>query len=122
MSHSGLQAGTGTRRSAQARVAPLSSAGTPVRCLPEVPNPVIFNDRPGRAGPQAALPHLAVEWLQRRWAALLRTGAPRLNTIYIVAGLIIVPVLEKQFYTRYSHGILFKQKMPDRYRNNETGL
>jgi len=32
---------------------------------------MIFNDRPRRAGPQAALPHLAVEWLQRRWAALM---------------------------------------------------
>ncbi len=33
--------------------------------------------------------HLAVEWLQRRWTALLLTGTPRLNTIYIVAGLIL---------------------------------
>ena len=92
MSHSGLQAGAGTRRRAQARVVPLPSTGTQGRCLPEAPNPMIFNDRPRRAGPQAALPHLAVEWLQRRWAALLRTGTPRLNTKYIVAGLIVLAV------------------------------
>ncbi len=95
MSHSGLQAGAGTRRSGQARVVPLPSTGTQGRCLPEAPNPMIFNDRPWRAGPQAALPHLAVEWLQRRWAALLRTGTPRLNTIYIVAGLIASGVTER---------------------------
>ena len=88
ISHSGLQAGAGTRRSAQARVVPLPSAGTQVRRLPEAPNPMIFKDRPWRAGPQTALPHLAVGWLQRRWGALLRTGTPRLNAIYIVAGLI----------------------------------
>ncbi len=59
ISHSGLQAGAGTRRSAQARVVPLPNTGTQVRRLPEAPNPMIFKDR------------------------------PRLNTIYIVAGLIL---------------------------------
>ncbi len=75
ISHSGLQAGAGTRRSAQARVTPLprslqcihalatlghpvQRAGTQVRRLPEAPHPMIFKDR------------------------------PRLNAIYIVAGLI----------------------------------
>ncbi len=74
-SHSGLQAGAGTRRRAQARVIPLprslqcihalatlghpvQRAGTQVRRLPEAPNPMIFKD------------------------------TPRLNTIYSVAGLI----------------------------------
>ncbi len=49
---------------------------------------MIFKDRPRRAGPQTAVPHRAVGWLQRRWAALLRIGTPRLNTINIVAELV----------------------------------
>ena len=88
ISYSELRAGAEAKSCVKAEVTPFSSAGTPVRCLPGARDPMIFNDRPRRAGPQAALPHLAVEWLQRRWAALLRTGTPRLNMIYIVAGII----------------------------------
>ncbi|WP_456379346.1 hypothetical protein, partial [Thiolapillus sp.] len=44
-----------------------------------------------RTGPQTALAKLAAGWLQRRFAALLQTGTRRLNTTYIVAGLIIAP-------------------------------
>ena len=124
ISLSGLQAGAGTRRSAQARVVPLPRSlqcihalatlghpvqrtGTQVRRLPEAPNSMIFKDRPRRAGPQAALLHLAVGWLQRRWAALLRTGTPRLNTIYSVAGLIIfmkslAPLLDPCLHREFS--------------------
>ncbi len=51
---------------------------------------MIFKNRRWRTGPQTALPHLAVGWLQRRWGALLRTGTLRLNTIYGVAGLIAI--------------------------------
>ena len=71
MSHSGLQAGAGTRRSTQARVLPQSRSlqcipvpttfghpvqrtGTQVPCLPEAPGPRMFDDRPWRTGPQAA--------------------------------------------------------------------
>ncbi len=110
ISYSGLQAGAGTRRSARAKLIPLPGspqrihalatlgypvqrAGTQVRRLPETPDPLILKDRPRRADPQTALPHLATGWLQRRWGALLRTGTPRLNTLYIVAGLITTLVL-----------------------------
>ena len=43
-------------------------------------------------GPQAAFPHLTVEWLKQRWGALLRTGAPRLNATCVVAGLMIAAI------------------------------
>ncbi len=57
--------------------------------MPEAPNPLIDNDRPPCAGPQTALAKLAAGWLQRRFAALLRTSTRRLNVTYIVAGLIV---------------------------------
>jgi len=63
ISCSELQAGAGSRRSAQAMVIPLASSATPSQYLPEAPTLLIINDRPSRAGPR------------------------RLNTIYIVAGL-----------------------------------
>ena len=93
MSYSELQAGAGSRRSAQVMVIPLASAATPGQCLPEAPNLLIINDRPSRAGPRTALAKLAVGVLQRRFAALPRTSTRRLNTIYIVAGLIILAIL-----------------------------
>ncbi len=56
--------------------------------MPEAPNHLICNDRPSRTDPQTALSKLAAGWLQRHFAALLQAGTRRLNTTYIVAGLI----------------------------------
>ena len=69
-------------------VIPLPNTATPGRCMPEASNILISRDRPLCTGPQIALAKLAVAWLQRRFAALPRTGTQRLNTIYTVAGLI----------------------------------
>ena len=89
MSYSELQAGAGSRRSAQVMVIPLASAATRGQRLPEAPNLLIVNDRPSHAGPWTALEKLAVGELQRRFSILPRTSTRRLNTIYIVDGLII---------------------------------
>ncbi len=45
ISHSGAQAGAGTRRSAQARTVPLSRS-LQCLCRPDAPDPMIFKDRP----------------------------------------------------------------------------
>ncbi len=65
-----------------------AGAVTPSQRLPEAPNLLIINRRPSRAGPHTALAKLAVGVLQWRFAALSRTSTRRLNTIYIVVGLI----------------------------------
>ena len=88
ISYSGFQEQAGTRRSLQAMVAPLAKAATPGQPVPETPNHLILEDRPSCAGLLTVLAKLAGGGLQRRFAALQQTGARRLNTTYIVAGLI----------------------------------
>ena len=90
MSYSELQAGVGSRRSAQVMVIPLANAATPGQRLPESPNLLIINDRPSCAGPWTALAKLAAGVLQRRFSALPRSSTRRLNTVYIIAGLILL--------------------------------
>ena len=87
-SHSGLQAGLESRRRSPSMVIPLARARTQRRSLLEAHNRLISNDRPLCAFRQATLSKLAVELLQRRFAALLPKGTQRLNAIYMPAGLI----------------------------------
>jgi len=87
-SHSGLQAGSESRRRSQRMVIPLASARTQSRTLLEAPNILISNDRPQCGFRQTALSKLALGVLQRRFAALLPKATLRLNAIYIPAGLI----------------------------------
>jgi hypothetical protein len=49
---------------------------------------LILIDRPQRTGLQTALSKLVVEWLQRRFDALLQAGTLWLNLTYLVAELI----------------------------------
>ncbi|MBL4852291.1 MAG: hypothetical protein JKY90_08460 [Gammaproteobacteria bacterium] len=69
-------------------VVPLATVITPSGATLEVPNRLFFKRQPLCAAAQAALSKLAVEPLQRRFDALLRSGTQRLNMIYMVAGLI----------------------------------
>jgi hypothetical protein len=71
-------------------VIPLARARTQSRGLLEAPNQLNLNDRPQCGFRQAALSKLAVERLQRRFAALLTKATLRLNAIYIPAGLIVL--------------------------------
>ncbi len=57
--------------------------------MPESPNPLIDNDRPSCAGPQAALAKLAAGWLQQHFSALPQTNMRQPNMTYIAAGLIL---------------------------------
>jgi hypothetical protein len=55
-------------------VVPLSRVTTQSKGILEAPNRLILIDRPQRTGLQTGLSKVVVEWLQRRFDALLQAG------------------------------------------------
>jgi hypothetical protein len=64
-------------------------AATPSKGMLEAPNHMIFKRQAEVCLPEGCVSKLVVGVLQRRFDALLQAGTLRLNTTYLVAGLII---------------------------------